>query len=126
MATITRSNSLKALAEGGCGCLSPKSILIGITLGHSSGAEQMLSPTQKARQFCNSGAFCPHSTIIYIPLMTAPYSRIEVRPMAGALGADVHGVDLAQPLDDGTFGEIERAFHDRLVLFFHDQRLTPE
>ena len=46
--------------------------------------------------------------------------------MAGALGADVHGVDLARPLDDATFGEIERAFHDRLVLFFHDQRLTPE
>src|SRR5688572_2282325 len=58
--------------------------------------------------------------------MTAAYTRIEVRPMAGALGADIHGVDLAQPLDDATFAEIERAFHDRLVLFFHDQRLTPE
>ncbi len=46
--------------------------------------------------------------------------------MAGALGADVHGVDLAQPLDDATSAEVERAFHDRLVLFFHDQRLTPE
>ena len=58
--------------------------------------------------------------------MTAPYTRIEVRPMAGALGADIHGVDLAQPLDDATSADIERAFHDRLVLFFHDQRLTPE
>jgi taurine dioxygenase len=58
--------------------------------------------------------------------MTETYTRIEVRPMAGALGADVHGVDLAKPLDDATFAEIERAFHDRLVLFFHDQRLTPE
>jgi len=46
--------------------------------------------------------------------------------MAGALGADVHGVDLAQPLDAATFAEIERAFHDRLVLFFHDQHLSPE
>src|SRR3546814_18679325 len=58
--------------------------------------------------------------------MAAHYTHIEVRPVAGALGADVHGVDLAQPLDDATFAEIERAFHDRLVLFFHDQRLTPE
>src|SRR5690349_23775553 len=47
MATITRSNSLKALAEGGCGYLSPKSILIGITLGHSSGAEQMPSRSEE-------------------------------------------------------------------------------
>ena len=54
------------------------------------------------------------------------YTRIEVRPMAGALGADVQGVDLARPLDDATFAEIERAFHERIVLFFHDQELTPE
>ena len=46
--------------------------------------------------------------------------------MAGALGADIHGVDLSQPLDEATFAEIERAFHQYLVLFFHDQRLTPE
>src|SRR5262249_2141327 len=62
----------------------------------------------------------------YIRRMVAPYTHIEVRPMAGALGADVQGVDLAQALDDATFAEIERAFHDHLVLFFHDQRLTPE
>ena len=54
--------------------------------------------------------------------MIAHYTRIDVRPMAGALGADIHGVDLSQPLDDTTFAEIEHAFHDRLVLFFHDQR----
>src|ERR1700741_793658 len=58
--------------------------------------------------------------------MSTSYTRIEVRPMAGALGADIHGADLSQPPDDATFAEIERAFHDRLVLFFHDQRLTPE
>jgi taurine dioxygenase len=45
--------------------------------------------------------------------------------MAGALGADVDGVDLAS-LDDATFAEIERAFADYLVLQFHDQHLTPE
>jgi taurine dioxygenase len=58
--------------------------------------------------------------------MTQSYSRIEVRPLAGALGAEIHGIDLAQPLDDATFAEIERAFFQYLVLFFHDQRLTPE
>lgn len=54
-----------------------------------------------------------------------PYHRLDLRPMAGALGADVHGVDLAA-LDDATFAEIERAFAEHLVLFVHDQRLTPE
>lgn len=46
--------------------------------------------------------------------------------MAGALGADVAGVDLSPPLDDATFGAIERALHEYLVIFFHDQELTPE
>jgi taurine dioxygenase len=58
--------------------------------------------------------------------MTSPYSRIEVRPLAGALGAEVGGVDLARPLDDACFAEIERAFHQYQVLQFHDQILTPE
>jgi taurine dioxygenase len=52
--------------------------------------------------------------------------RIDIRPMAGALGADIFGADLAQPLDDATFAAIERAFHDYLVIQFHDQVLTPE
>lgn len=56
---------------------------------------------------------------------TQPYARLDLRPMAGALGADVYGVDLAA-LDDAAFAEIERAFAEHLVLFFHDQRLTPE
>src|SRR4029453_16812123 len=46
--------------------------------------------------------------------------------MAGALGADIGGVDLAQPLADATFAEIERALHEHLVIFLHDQALTPE
>src|SRR5262245_28840508 len=52
--------------------------------------------------------------------------QIAIHPMAGALGADISGVDLSRPLDDATFGAIERALHDYLVIFFHDQRLTPE
>jgi len=49
-----------------------------------------------------------------------------LRPMAGTLGADIDGVDLARPLDDAVFAAIERAFHEYLVIFFHDQDLTPE
>ena len=53
-------------------------------------------------------------------------AQIESRPMAGALGADIVGVDLSRPLDDATFAVIERALHEYLVIFFHGQALTPE
>src|SRR5262249_19596982 len=62
----------------------------------------------------------------YTAPMTDTRTRIDVRPIAGALGAEIYGVDLAQPLDDATFAAIERAFHDYLVLAFPEQRLTPE
>ena len=53
-------------------------------------------------------------------------SRIEVAPVSGALGAEIHGVDLARPLDDATFAAIRRAFHEHSVVFFRDQAITPE
>lgn len=55
----------------------------------------------------------------------ATYNRISVKPIAGALGAEISGVDLAQ-IDDETFGEIVDAWHEHLVVFFHDQRLSPD
>jgi taurine dioxygenase len=53
-------------------------------------------------------------------------NRITVTPLAGALGAEISGVDLAQSLDAETFGEIQHALLDHLVIFFRDQVLTPE
>jgi taurine dioxygenase len=53
------------------------------------------------------------------------YRRIQVRPLAGALGAQVSGADL-RDLDDATFGEIHAAWLDHQVLFFRDQDLSPD
>ena len=53
-------------------------------------------------------------------------ARIEVQPTSGALGAVVSGVDLAEALDKDTVSEIRQAFHDHGVIFFRDQRLTPQ
>jgi taurine dioxygenase len=53
------------------------------------------------------------------------YRRIEVKPIAGALGAEIAGVDLAF-LDDETFKEIEAAWLKHLMIFFRGQTLTPE
>src|SRR5437773_5982233 len=51
---------------------------------------------------------------------------ISVKPIAGALGAEISGVDLSGPLSDQAIGEIRAALLDHLVIFFHDQHLTPE
>ena len=53
------------------------------------------------------------------------YRKIEVKRVAGALGAEIHGADLRQALADETVAEIRRAFLEHLVVFFRDQELTP-
>jgi taurine dioxygenase len=53
------------------------------------------------------------------------YRKITVLPLAGALGAEVHDVDLTQA-DVDTWDEIRHAFLDRLVLAFPGQRLGPK
>ncbi|HEV8096586.1 MAG TPA: TauD/TfdA family dioxygenase [Burkholderiales bacterium] len=50
---------------------------------------------------------------------------LEIRRIAGALGAEVQGVDLAKPLSPAQVGELRRAWLEHLVLFFRGQPLTP-
>ncbi len=54
------------------------------------------------------------------------YSRIGVRPVSGALGAEIDGADLSGELDEEMIAEIRRALLEHLVIFFHDQHITPE
>jgi taurine dioxygenase len=54
---------------------------------------------------------------------TVTYRKIEVRRLAGALGAEVHGVDLSTLPDAETIAEIRRAFLEHLVIFFRGQEL---
>ena len=53
-------------------------------------------------------------------------ASFRVEPVAGALGAQIHGVDLSLPLSDETFETIRNTLHQHLVIFFRDQDLTPE
>jgi len=50
---------------------------------------------------------------------------LAVHPVAGALGAEISGVDLSKPLDDTTFAEMRRAWLEHLVVFFRGQDLSP-
>ncbi len=54
------------------------------------------------------------------------YLQIKVAPLAGALGAEITGVDLATDLAESTVAEIRRAWLDHLVVFFPDQFLEPQ
>ncbi|MFT5448517.1 MAG: taurine dioxygenase [Gammaproteobacteria bacterium] len=53
------------------------------------------------------------------------YQHIKVEPVAGSVGAEIHGVDLAL-LDDEAFAEIHAAWLEHQVVFFRDQDITPE
>jgi taurine dioxygenase len=50
---------------------------------------------------------------------------IPVRKSEAACGAEI-AFDLSQPIDEPIFGEIERLFHDNIMVFFRDQHLTEE
>lgn len=58
--------------------------------------------------------------------MTNSVNNIEIRPLSGALGAEILGIDLAEDLSEGVFAKIRQAYHNYGVIFFHEQNLTPE
>jgi len=50
-------------------------------------------------------------------------ASLEIQPIAGALGAEIGGVDLAEDLCDQMISEIRQALLDHCVIFFRDQDL---
>lgn len=52
--------------------------------------------------------------------------NIRATPSAAPLGAEIHGVDLSQPLSDGIFKRILELFHEHQVICFRDQNMGPE
>lgn len=53
-------------------------------------------------------------------------SGITVTRIAGALGAEVSGVNLAEPLGNDTFAAVHEALLDHCVIFFREQMMTPD
>jgi len=50
---------------------------------------------------------------------------IPVTKCDAALGAEI-GLDLSRPIDEPTFRDLERTFHDNIVVFFRGQNLTDD
>lgn len=51
---------------------------------------------------------------------------MEIQPMTGALGAEIHGVDLSAKLGENVVASIRAALWEHQVLVFRDQKLTIE
>jgi len=51
---------------------------------------------------------------------------ISVTKLGKHLGAEISGVDLSQTLDEDTFRQVFDAFFENEVVFFRNQKLTPE
>jgi len=55
---------------------------------------------------------------------TAAALGLDVRPMSGHIGAEIHGVDLREPLPSEVVAEIRATLLRWKVVFFRDQDLT--
>jgi len=51
---------------------------------------------------------------------------IQIRPSGAALGAEIVGADLTQPLDDATFAQIRDAFYKHEVVCFRGRELSDD
>ena len=58
--------------------------------------------------------------------MVTTTSTLTSVPRAGRIGADVHGVDLREPLADSTVALIRAMLAEHLVLFFPEQHLDDD
>ena len=52
--------------------------------------------------------------------------QIEVVPVSGGVGVEVHNVDIKSGIDTGTFDELRAAFVEHGLIFLRDQHITPD
>ena len=55
-----------------------------------------------------------------------PYETIAVDKLTPIIGAEIDGIDLAQPLSNRQQDELHRALAENSVIFFRDQHITPD
>jgi len=62
-----------------------------------------------------------------VPQSIAPQGQpFRVEQIGVTIGAEVHGLDLTQPLDDATFARLEATLIEHKVIYAREQHLTPE
>lgn len=50
---------------------------------------------------------------------------LTIKPMAGALGAEIHGLDLSCELSSENLARVRRLVNEHEVIFFRDQDISP-
>lgn len=51
-------------------------------------------------------------------------SSIDIRPIAGSMGAEIHGIDVGS-MNEAMWAQVRQAFIDYLMIVIPDQNLTP-
>ena len=59
-------------------------------------------------------------------MMVSSSSLLDIKPIAGMVGAEIHGVNLNEHISKEQFADIKSAFGEYGVIFFRDQNLSPE
>ena len=60
-------------------------------------------------------------------MMNKPITtNLQLKSLTPHIGAEVHGIDLSQPIDDATLAQLRAASAEWKVLVFRDQKLTRE
>lgn len=60
------------------------------------------------------------------PKSFSTFKHIRVKRVAGALGAEITGIDLSTDLSDAVIEDLIGALNEHHVIFFRDQHLTPK
>ncbi len=66
------------------------------------------------------------SASVVAPALQGAQQAIEIRPLAGNVGAEVIGLDLNLPISDQDFARIHRAHLDYHVVVFRGLHITPQ
>ena len=54
------------------------------------------------------------------------YEYFRIKPINGALGAEISGLDISEPLDAPQIANLREALLNHLVIVFRDQTLSPD
>ncbi len=58
--------------------------------------------------------------------MKSSMPALQTRPLSPALGAEILGVDLSEPMTDTLAAQLLDAWHQNLIILLRDQKLTEE